>query len=186
MEPTESRLATINEAAAYLGVSPRTIRRRVHDGTITGYRFGPRAVRIDLDELDAALRQKIVGNVGIHSPATVFAEIGANIADGLAQGFSDKSPETSTAVSRLVEAASRGQLSAAGKAAQDQTLQKQLDLLNSSVEDLQAKFKNIDRKIIRDLWAAQRAGTPIAITREGRPITNKPDDDGLAGVGAKR
>lgn len=49
------RLASIAEAAEYVPCAQRTIRRRISDGTITGYRFG-RLIRVDLDELDAAMR----------------------------------------------------------------------------------------------------------------------------------
>lgn len=49
------RLTSIQTAATYADVNPRTIRRRIADGTITGYRFG-RLIRVDLDELDGALR----------------------------------------------------------------------------------------------------------------------------------
>ncbi len=48
--------ATIAQAAAEYPVSRDTIRRRIADGTITGYRFGPRKLLVDLDELEAALR----------------------------------------------------------------------------------------------------------------------------------
>lgn len=50
------RLAGIPQAAAYAAVSTKTIRRRIADGTLTGYRFGPRTLRVDLNELDDALR----------------------------------------------------------------------------------------------------------------------------------
>ena len=47
------------DAAFYAGVSVQTIRRRVADGTLTAYRFGPRSVRIDRDQL---LEQLITGS----------------------------------------------------------------------------------------------------------------------------
>ncbi len=49
-------LVSIAEAAQQIGVNPRTIRRRISDGTLTGYRMGPRLIRVDLAELDALLR----------------------------------------------------------------------------------------------------------------------------------
>lgn len=49
-------LGTIREAAAQLSCSERSIRRLIDAGTITGYRIGPRMLRLDLDELEAALR----------------------------------------------------------------------------------------------------------------------------------
>jgi excisionase family DNA binding protein len=42
---------TIGEAAAYVGVSQRTILRRLRDGTLTRHRLGG-AVRINRAELD--------------------------------------------------------------------------------------------------------------------------------------
>jgi excisionase family DNA binding protein len=50
-----AQLETLASAAARHGVHPRTIRRRIADGTITGYRSGPRLVRVDRAEVDAAL-----------------------------------------------------------------------------------------------------------------------------------
>jgi excisionase family DNA binding protein len=54
--PTVRRLESISGAAHYAGVHPKTIRRRISDGSLTGYRFGPRIVRVDLNEVDAMLR----------------------------------------------------------------------------------------------------------------------------------
>ncbi|MBC2639665.1 MULTISPECIES: helix-turn-helix domain-containing protein [unclassified Rhodococcus (in: high G+C Gram-positive bacteria)] len=51
------QLSTIEDAARYLNVSTRTIRRMITDGKITGYRIGSRAIRVDLDALfDAVAR----------------------------------------------------------------------------------------------------------------------------------
>lgn len=47
---TASALVTLTEAGQTLGVSPRTIRRRIADGTLRGYRIGPRLIRVDLAE----------------------------------------------------------------------------------------------------------------------------------------
>lgn len=47
---------TLQQAAEYLGVTDRTIRQMVSDGRLTGYRSGPRIVRLDLNEIDAAMR----------------------------------------------------------------------------------------------------------------------------------
>ncbi|MCA1711651.1 MAG: excisionase family DNA-binding protein [Actinobacteria bacterium] len=48
---------TIAEAALRLGVSARTIRRRIADGHLRAYRFGPRLIRLDAGEVDAVLRR---------------------------------------------------------------------------------------------------------------------------------
>ncbi len=47
---------TIAEAAARCQVSTKTIRRRISEGRLTGYRFGPTLIRLDPAEVDALLR----------------------------------------------------------------------------------------------------------------------------------
>jgi len=42
-------------AADYVPCSTKTIRRRIADGSLTGYRFG-RKILVDLDEVDELLR----------------------------------------------------------------------------------------------------------------------------------
>ncbi len=49
-------LVSIGQAAEYAGVSSKTIRRRISDGSLAGYRMGNRLIRVDLNELDAMLR----------------------------------------------------------------------------------------------------------------------------------
>ena len=49
------RYAKPTEAAAYLGVTTRTIRQMIADGRLVGYRSGTRLVRVDLNEIDAAM-----------------------------------------------------------------------------------------------------------------------------------
>jgi excisionase family DNA binding protein len=49
------RLVNLKIAAEHWGVNERTVRRRIADGTITGYRIGNRLVRVDINELDKAL-----------------------------------------------------------------------------------------------------------------------------------
>ncbi len=50
------RFASIAEAADLVGASTKTIRRRIADGSLTGYRMGPRLIRVDLAELDSMFR----------------------------------------------------------------------------------------------------------------------------------
>lgn len=47
---------TIAHAAERAGVHPRTLRRRIADGLLTGYRCGPRLIRLDPAEVDALMR----------------------------------------------------------------------------------------------------------------------------------
>jgi excisionase family DNA binding protein len=52
------KLASVIEAGEMVGCSGRTIRRMVARGAITGYRLpGSRLLRVDLNELDAKLRE---------------------------------------------------------------------------------------------------------------------------------
>ncbi|KAA1243524.1 helix-turn-helix domain-containing protein [Mycobacterium simiae] len=44
------------EAAEIRGVTDRTIRQMIVDGRLIGYRSGNRLVRVDLNEIDAAMR----------------------------------------------------------------------------------------------------------------------------------
>ena len=53
MSNTNREWLTIDEAAAYLKVSRKTVRRRISAGQIRGYRIGSRMIRIDKAELDA-------------------------------------------------------------------------------------------------------------------------------------
>lgn len=50
------RLESIPAAAAYLGVSQRTVRRYIAAGLVTGFRTGPKLIRVDRDEIDGMLR----------------------------------------------------------------------------------------------------------------------------------
>lgn len=64
------RWGSITEAADYAGSCNRTIRRRIADGSLTGYRMGPRLIRVDLNELDAMLQPiptggSVAGGVGV-------------------------------------------------------------------------------------------------------------------------
>ncbi len=47
---------SLEEAAAVMSLSVKTIRRRIADGTIPAYQCGRRPIRIRLADLEAALR----------------------------------------------------------------------------------------------------------------------------------
>jgi len=51
------QLIDLNTSAAALGVSVKTLRRYISEGRLTGYRIGPRNIRVDPDELDALARR---------------------------------------------------------------------------------------------------------------------------------
>lgn len=50
------RWASIQATAEYLAVTDRTVRAMIADGRIRGYRNGNRLIRLDLNEVDAAMR----------------------------------------------------------------------------------------------------------------------------------
>lgn len=50
------RLVSLAVAAVYADVSTRTLRRYISQGRLTGYRVGPRLVKVDLHEVDQLAR----------------------------------------------------------------------------------------------------------------------------------
>ena len=50
------RWASIQNTADYLGVTDRTVRQMISDGRLRGYRSGGRLIRLDLNEVDAAMQ----------------------------------------------------------------------------------------------------------------------------------
>jgi excisionase family DNA binding protein len=55
-EALTRKYATIESEAERLAVNPRTIRRMISRGELTGYRLGTKILRVDQVEVDAALR----------------------------------------------------------------------------------------------------------------------------------
>lgn len=64
---TVRRLESIPHAADYVGVSSKTIRRMISRGELTGYRVGPRIIRVDLNQLDGLLRPIPTAGGGPHA-----------------------------------------------------------------------------------------------------------------------
>lgn len=54
-QPSTRRLISLETAAETTSCSPKTIRRMVARGQLTGYRVGQRLLRVDADELDRVL-----------------------------------------------------------------------------------------------------------------------------------
>lgn len=63
------RLASISAAADYADISTRTLRRYIAEGRITGYRVGPRLVKVDLADLDRIVRPIPTASAGAESDA---------------------------------------------------------------------------------------------------------------------
>jgi excisionase family DNA binding protein len=57
----QGQLIPLTEAAEEFSVSVKTLRRRIADGTVRGYRIG-RLIRVDRDELRSALVVPIVSS----------------------------------------------------------------------------------------------------------------------------
>jgi len=75
------RLVPIAVGADSVHVSSKTIRRRIADGSLTGYRMGPRLIRIDLDELDALMRPiPTAGDAALLRPGPAFGTVQAESA----------------------------------------------------------------------------------------------------------
>lgn len=53
---THPHLGTLAQAADILACDPKTVRRYVADGRLTGYRIGPRNLRVDLNEVSSLIR----------------------------------------------------------------------------------------------------------------------------------
>ena len=56
-QPTRAIYVSLRQAAECLSVSVKTIRRWIAAGTLPAYRCGKRAIRIRLEDLEAAPRQ---------------------------------------------------------------------------------------------------------------------------------
>lgn len=54
------RWATLQEAAEYVSVNPKTLTRRFSDGTLIRYHIG-RRIMVDLDELDTVMAASASG-----------------------------------------------------------------------------------------------------------------------------
>lgn len=68
--PTPRRFTTLQRAGDHAHVTARTIRNWISKGYLTGYRFGPRAIRVDLDEVDKMLR--VMPTTKVRTGRTVY------------------------------------------------------------------------------------------------------------------
>lgn len=57
-EPSMPKLVSLAEAAEQFGISVKTLRRRISDGTVRGYRVG-RLIRVDMNDLLENLVEEI-------------------------------------------------------------------------------------------------------------------------------
>jgi excisionase family DNA binding protein len=59
---TPRRYETLAAAAERTGMSTRTLRRRIADGSLPAYRTGPRIVRVSPDEVDQLMQRIPTGS----------------------------------------------------------------------------------------------------------------------------
>ena len=62
MSNETKRLVRISEATKRFPISKNTIRRRINDGSLTAYRFGPRIIAVDLNEIEAMFKPVATAN----------------------------------------------------------------------------------------------------------------------------
>lgn len=65
----ERRLASVGTAAEIYDVNPRTVRRWIAEGKITGYRVGSRLLKVDLAELEEKIIRVIPAGGSAHTNA---------------------------------------------------------------------------------------------------------------------
>jgi excisionase family DNA binding protein len=63
-EPSSDRLLTVDELAAYLGLTRPALRQMIHRRQIPFIRLGERRIRFDLTDIDAWLAEQRVEAVG--------------------------------------------------------------------------------------------------------------------------
>lgn len=51
-----TRLVSMTESCDRLGITERTCRRWIAQGLLTGYRVGPRLIRLDADEVESLIQ----------------------------------------------------------------------------------------------------------------------------------
>lgn len=52
-----ARLLSLSDAAEILGCSPKTVRRYIAAGRLTGYKVGPRLVRVSAESVDSLMHR---------------------------------------------------------------------------------------------------------------------------------
>jgi hypothetical protein len=111
----------------------------------------------------SGIEGKVKGLLGINSPSKVFHDIGLGVGEGFINGLTASQQPVTTASSKLVSAAHAGAFSNGGTGASGGS--KQPVTIN-----VQLAGKNVAQLLLPDFYALQRSGTPLAITRNGRPI----------------
>ena len=64
MSIPDRRWASVNEAGEYAGCSHKTIRNFIARGLVPAYRFGTKAIRVDLNDIDILLELERIPTAG--------------------------------------------------------------------------------------------------------------------------
>ena len=62
--PNPRRYVSIQDAAAYLGLTDAGVRKFISEGRLTGYRLGKRAIRVEMNEVEELLSPIPTAKVG--------------------------------------------------------------------------------------------------------------------------
>lgn len=81
----------------------KDVGQRIIDGITEGIKNGANVLKDALNWVTSAMPDWVRNALGIHSPSTVFAEIGKNISMGLARGIDDNMRLPEISVKRLVK-----------------------------------------------------------------------------------
>lgn len=84
-----AKLISTREVSAHYGLSDKTIRRLLKDGTLTGYRVGKRLIKLDPEQVEAVL---------VHP---VNEAVPNNIESAVAKVLEDWPPLTATQRDRI-------------------------------------------------------------------------------------
>lgn len=79
MATTPNRLVTVQSVAERLNVNELTVRRMISRGELTGYKVGPRLLRLDADEVDAYIQPVPVGSTAGYVKKSVTIDPGHQV-----------------------------------------------------------------------------------------------------------
>lgn len=82
--------------------------KSIVQGLINGIKSMVQAVSDTAGKIGNAVKDKVKGLLGIHSPSTVFAQIGVDIGRGMAKGISNSTGMVSKSVDKMTNAALSG------------------------------------------------------------------------------
>jgi phage-related protein len=98
------------EAFKDLDEKMKEIGQKILDGVWQGIQNGAKWIKDKIMDFFSGIVDGVKNRLGIHSPSTVFAEIGENMALGTAQGVEDNADVIARAIERAIEKAEEAAL----------------------------------------------------------------------------